>query len=203
MNSKGKIGILKLPNRGNLNSIKDALEYCDANAGFIETNDDFNKFDKIVLPGVGAFNKTIENIIDKDMKNELVVNVKNKITLGICLGMQLFAKSSDEIQLTEGLNILNCNVKKIKTKYPLPIMGYNNIKITSDNKLLKNIDESDQFYFMHSNAISSTENQIASVKYHDTEYTAAVNKDNVFGVQFHIEKSKKSGIKVINNFLNL
>ena len=203
MNSKGKIGILKLPNRGNLNSIKDALEYCDANAGFIETNDDFNKFDKIVLPGVGAFNKTIENIIDKDMKNELVVNVKNKITLGICLGMQLFAKSSDEIQLTEGLNILNCNVKKIKTKYPLPIMGYNNIKITSDNKLLKNIDESDQFYFMHSNAISSTENQIASVKYHNTEYTAAVAKDNVFGVQFHIEKSKKSGIKVINNFLNL
>ena len=203
MNSKGKIGILKLPNRGNLNSIKDALEYCDANAGFIETNDDFNKFDKIVLPGVGAFNKTIENIIDKDMKNELVVNVKNKITLGICLGMQLFAKSSDEIQLTEGLNILNCNVKKIKTKYPLPIMGYNNIKITSDNKLLKNIDESDQFYFMHSYAVSSTENQIASVKYHNTEYTAAVAKDNVFGVQFHIEKSKKSGIKVINNFLNL
>jgi len=203
MNSKGKIGILKLPNRGNLNSIKDALEYCDANAGFIETNDDFNKFDKIVLPGVGAFNKTIENIIDKDMKNELVVNVKNKITLGICLGMQLFAKSSDEIQLTEGLNILNCNVKKIKTKYPLPVIGYNNIKITSDNKLLKNIDESDQFYFMHSYAVSSTENQIASVKYHNTEYTAAVAKDNVFGVQFHIEKSKKSGIKVINNFLNL
>ena len=203
MNSKGKIGILKLPNRGNLNSIKDALEYCDANAGFIETNDDFNKFDKIVLPGVGAFNKTIENIIDKDMKNELVVNVKNKITLGICLGMQLFAKSSDEIQLTEGLNILNCNVKKIKTKYPLPVIGYNNIKITSDNKLLKNIDESDQFYFMHSYAVSSTENQIASVKYHNTEYTAAVAKDNVFGVQFHIEKCKKSGIKVINNFLNL
>jgi glutamine amidotransferase len=203
MNSKGKIGILKLPNRGNLNSIKDVLEYCDANVGFIETKDDFNEFDKIVLPGVGAFNKAIENIIDKGIKNELVINVKNKITLGICLGMQLFAKSSDEIQLTEGLNILNCNVKKIKTKYPLPIMGYNNIKITSDNKLLKNIDESDQFYFMHSNAISSTENQIASVKYHDTEYTAAVNKDNVFGVQFHIEKSKKSGIKVINNFLNL
>ena len=203
MNSKGKIGILKLPNRGNLNSIKDALEYCDANVGFIETNDDFNKFDKIVLPGVGAFNKTIENIIDKDMKNELVVNVNNKITLGICLGMQLFAKSSDEIQLTEGLNILNCNVKKIKTKYPLPVIGYNNIKITSDNKLLKNIDESDQFYFMHSYAVSSTENQIASVKYHNTEYTAAVAKDNVFGVQFHIEKSKKSGIKVINNFLNL
>jgi|TARA_B100000795_G_C22739820_1_gene414829 imidazole glycerol phosphate synthase glutamine amidotransferase subunit len=203
MNSKGKIGILKLPNRGNLNSIKDALEYCDANVGFIETNDDFNKFDKIVLPGVGAFNKTIENIIDKDMKNELVVNVNNKITLGICLGMQLFAKSSDEIQLTEGLNILNCNVKKIKTKYPLPVIGYNNIKITSDNKLLKNINESDQFYFMHSYAVSSTENQIASVKYHNTEYTAAVAKDNVFGVQFHIEKSKKSGIKVINNFLNL
>ena len=203
MNSKGKIGILKLPNRGNLNSIKDALEYCDANAGFIETNDDFNKFDKIVLPGVGAFNKAIENIIDKGIKNELVINVKNKITLGICLGMQLFAKSSDEIQLTEGLNILNCNVKKIKTKYPLPVIGYNNIKITSDNKLLKNIDESDQFYFMHSYAVSSTENQIASVKYHNTEYTAAVAKDNVFGVQFHIEKSKKSGIKVINNFLNL
>ena len=117
--------------------------------------------------------------------------------------MQLFAKSSDEIQLTEGLNILNCNVKKIKTKYPLPVIGYNNIKITSDNKLLKNIDESDQFYFMHSYAVSSTENQIASVKYHNTEYTAAVAKDNVFGVQFHIEKSKKSGIKVINNFLNL
>ena len=203
MNSKGKIGILKLPNRGNLNSIKDALEYCDANVGFIETNDDFNKFDKIVLPGVGAFNKTIENIIDKDMKNELVVNVKNKITLGICLGMQLFAKSSDEIQLTEGLNILNCNVKKIKTKYPLPVIGYNNIKITSDNKLLKNIDESDQFYFMHSYAVSSTENQIASVKYHDIEYAAAIAKDNIFGVQFHIEKSRKSGIKVINNFLNL
>ena len=117
--------------------------------------------------------------------------------------MQLFAKSSDEIQLTEGLNILNYNVKKIITKNPLPVIGYNNIKIKSDNKLLENIDENDQFYFMHSYAANSAENQIASVKYHDIEYTAAVAKDNVFGVQFHIEKSRKSGIKVINNFLNL
>ena len=117
--------------------------------------------------------------------------------------MQLFAKHSSEIQLTEGLNILNYDVEKIKTNKPLPVIGYNNIKVKSDNKLLVNIDDADKFYFMHSFAANASEDEIASTKYYDREYTAVVAKDNIFGVQFHIEKSKKSGIKIINNFLNL
>ncbi len=203
MNNKGTIGILKLPNYGNINNIKNALEYCKAKVGFIEKNDDFKKFDKIVIPGVGSFNNIIDNLIHQNMKNELVLNIKKKITLGICIGMQLFAKHSSEIQLTEGLNILNYDVEKIKTNKPLPVIGYNNIKVKSDNKLLVNIDDADKFYFMHSFAANASEDEIASTKYYDREYTAVVAKDNIFGVQFHIEKSKKSGIKIINNFLNL
>ena len=116
MNNKGNVGILKLSNSGNLNSVKNALEYCDAKVGFIQKKDDFRNFDKIILPGVGAFNKTIENITNQNMKDELIINIEKKITLGICIGMQLFSKNSDEIKLTEGLNILNSNVKKFKQK---------------------------------------------------------------------------------------
>ena len=78
MNNKGTIGILKLPNCGNINNIKNALEYCKAKVGFIEKNDDFKKFDKIVIPGVGSFNNIIDNLIHQNMKNELVLNIKKK-----------------------------------------------------------------------------------------------------------------------------
>ena len=82
-------------------------------------------------------------------------------------------------------------------------MGYNSIEIKTDNKLLKNVNSSDKFYFMHSYATNSSNYEIASAKYFDQEYSAVVAKENIFGVQFHIEKSKESGLKIINNFLNL
>lgn len=203
MNNKNKIGILKLSNFGNINNIYKALEYCDAEVGFIENRKDFSKFDKIILPGVGSFYNEIENLKKQNIKDELIYNVSKKITLGICIGMQLFADYSEEFKKTEGLGIVNCGVKKIKTNKPLPVIGYNKIHINKKIDLLKDIDENDEFYFMHSYALEFNSTISASTKYHDVEYPSVFSKENIYGVQFHIEKSKQSGIKIIKNFLKL
>ncbi len=203
MNNKNKIGILKLSNFGNIYNIYKAIEYCGAKVGFIENSKDFSKFDKIILPGVGSFYNEIENLKKQNIKDELIYNIDKKITLGICIGMQLFADYSEEFERTEGLSIVKCGVKKIKTDKTLPVIGFNKIYINNKIDLLKDIDENDEFYFMHSYALEFNPNISASTKYHDVEYPSVFSKENIYGVQFHIEKSKQSGIKIIKNFLKL
>lgn len=198
-----KIGILKLESCGNILSLKNSFEYCGASIEFIENKNDFKNIDKILIPGVGSFPEFKKNLNNKDMFEDLLANVKKKPTLGICIGMQVLGKKSEENGINEGLNIFDCNIVKIKTSKKLPIIGYNNINVLKKNDLTKNINEKDLFYFMHSYAVETSENDIANVKYYDTSYPSIIAKDHIFGVQFHIEKSKKSGLKIIQNFLKI
>ena len=167
-----------------------------------------NLVDKIVLPGQGAFAdcmKALRNI--DNMVNCLNKNVikEKKIFLGICIGMQLLASESTEHGKNKGLAWVKGRVKKLKrnTKhFKIPHMGWNSVLYSDGHPLFKNIRKEEDFYFVHSYEFVSDapENILASTKY-GNEVVAAVEKDNIVGVQFHPEKSQNAGIQFIKNFL--
>ena len=173
-----------------------------------------SKADHLVLPGVGSFpdcKKGLEDIAGLiQLLTKEVINHKKKF-LGICVGMQLMVNSSLEKQKTEGFCWLDGNFKKIRRKgldylgrdYKIPHMGWNNLQIEYNNHpILKNITESEQFYFVHSYALESKKtNQIIANTNYNQKIPAIIGKKNYIGVQFHPEKSGNSGQKFIYNWL--
>lgn len=165
--------------------------------------------DKIILPGVGHFGKAMENLQQLNLVgllNEEVLQKKKPI-LGICLGMQLMASSSDEGN-TKGLNWINATVEKFnitdQLKYKIPHTGWNQIKTLKSSKLLDRIADSSEFYFVHSYHFNCTDKSavLCSTDY-ETEFTSAVERKNIFGVQFHPEKSHDTGMQLLKNFIEL
>ena len=206
---------------GNLKSVENALRYCVRNNNLkfsIEVTDNFNsisKADHIVLPGVGSFpdcKKGLQRIdgLIEFLTNE-VINKRKKF-LGICVGMQLMAEYSSEKKRTSGFGWLNGNFKKIKIKgldyigrdYKIPHMGWNNLQIKEKNHpVLENINENEQFYFVHSYALFSRKiDEIMAYTTYDQKIPAIIGKNNFLGVQFHPEKSGNSGQKFLYNWLS-
>lgn len=165
---------------------------------------------KLILPGVGAFDKTMQQLIDSGLKSkldELVLNKKVPV-LGICVGMQILAKKSEEGTLP-GLGWIDGEVKKIDIskfthKPHLPHMGWNSIKPIVDHPVLRNIDLNTGFYFLHSYYFSCThpENILCTTEYGDVLSTG-VYSNNIYGMQFHPEKSHSNGIQLLKNFSEL
>ena len=164
---------------------------------------------KIILPGVGHFGKAMTNLRKMglvDALNESVLIKKTPI-LGICLGMQLMAKNSDEGD-AEGLGWFDAEVKKFnvsdKTKFKIPHMGWNKIKITKESPIMLGISEPSEFYFVHSFFLKTRNRSdvLNETKYEDT-FISAVSKDNIFGVQYHPEKSHDAGAQILKNFIEL
>jgi glutamine amidotransferase len=133
--------------------------------------------------------------------------VRKKPILGICVGMQLFSSYGDEDGGSEGLGWIEGKVKKINLKdksLKLPHMGWNNIQITPNSKLLNGIDNDSHFYFVHSFAFDVNEKMhISATTNYSTEIVSAIEKDNIFGTQFHPEKSQANGIKILENFVRI
>jgi glutamine amidotransferase len=166
--------------------------------------------DKLVLPGVGAFDEVMGQVNKsglRDTLDEMVLHLKKPV-IGICVGMQILAKSSDEGEL-EGLGWIDGVVKKMDTKNltfkpHLPHMGWNIAKPMRENQILKNIDIEKGFYFLHSYCFYCNNNDDILMT---TEYgeliTSAVNHNNIYGMQFHPEKSHYNGIQIFKNFSNL
>ena len=162
---------------------------------------EIKKADKIILPGVGSFDQCINRIRKiKDLTetlNEQVIT-KKKPFLGICVGMQILADYGYENQKTKGLSLINGDVKPLKNfqanlhNLKIPHMGWNNLYIHKNNNLFNDITANDQFYFVHS--------YFFDIK-HKKNIIAIVNQDNIFGFQFHPEKSGKSGLKILYNWL--
>lgn len=161
--------------------------------------------DKLFLPGVGTAKEAMKNLIDRELVEEI-----KKLTqpvLGICLGMQMLAEGSEEgfaeKTVINTLGLVDGFVEKMDVA-PLrsPHMGWNQITPKLDEPLFKDIPAGSYFYFVHSYALPVNENTIASCEY-GTPFTAAVNKDNFYGVQFHPERSGKAGAQLIKNFLEL
>ncbi len=195
---------------GNLNAIKNIYERLNIHFEFANTKEQVEKADHIILPGVGAFDETISTLQDKgfiEVLNKKVFDNKVPI-LGICVGMQMLAESSEEGTLN-GLGWIHGKVKKfdkniISGKPKIPHLGWNSIEITRNCTLFNNIDPAVGFYFVHSYYYDCTDekNVICKTQYGNV-FHSAVNRDNIYGVQFHPEKSHDNGIQLLKNFANL
>jgi len=166
--------------------------------------------DKIILPGQGSFKNCMESLLKiEDLKNilEEFVSNKSKPLLGICVGMQMFADIGFEENETKGLGWISGSVVKINNqsnKYKLPHIGWNQISINEKSKLFKNVKNNSHVYFVHSyKFVPNDKSHISSKTKYSEEIVSSVEKENLFGTQFHPEKSDLIGLKLIENFINL
>ena len=198
---------------GNISSVINSFKEVAQNKATIEVTSDLNKIkssDKIVLPGQGSFKSCVDalNKISglNDTLNEFVI-VNKKPLLGICVGLQMFADVGYEETETKGLGWISGKVSKIDNqngKFKLPHIGWNQINILKDSKIFKEVENNSHMYFVHSYEFIPTNNKVISATTdYSTKVVCSVEKENIFGTQFHPEKSDKTGLKIINNFINL
>ena len=200
-------------NSGNISSVINSFKEVAKEKVNIEVSSDLDKInssDKVILPGQGSFKNCIEALkkIDglTDNLNEFAIS-KKKPVLGICVGLQMFADIGYEETKTDGLGWISGNVSKIDNqngKYKLPHIGWNQIEIVKDSKIFKGIENKSHMYFVHSYKFTPEDKNIITAT---TEYSSnivcSVEKENIYGTQFHPEKSDKLGLKMIDNFLKL
>ena len=196
-------GIIDYGEAGNIASIKKALLACNAEVKIIYDPLHISSCKRLILPGVGAFNSAMEILSKKGWTEKIKEFSKTKPILGICLGMQILSKVGFEFGETNGLDLLNAEVKLISCKGSVPHIGFKKIYITKECKLLKNINYSDEFYFMHSYEVINYTDITALCNHSSHTFVCAVEKNNVYGVQFHPEKSRKAGITILKNFISL
>ena len=200
-------------NSGNISSVINSFKEVAKNKVNIEVTSDLNKIkssDKIVLPGQGSFKSCVDalNKINglTDSLNEFVINNKKPL-LGICVGLQMFADIGYEETETKGLGWISGKVSKIDNqggKFKLPHIGWNQINIVKDSKIFQNIENNSHMYFVHSyEFVPNEKNVISATIDYSSNIVCSVEKENIFGTQFHPEKSDKTGLKIINNFISL
>ena len=196
---------------GNIKSLSNALEHLEADVHITNKPEELKNFSTFFLPGVGSFKLAVDNLkklnLFDEIKNQVLI--KKKKILGICLGMQLLGNSSTENGFSEGLKLIDNNVNKFdeekKFSLRIPHVGFNNLSQISKNfNLFDKLSESDNFYFVHSYKMKlQSDNKVFACCNYEIEFLAAFQKENIFGVQFHPEKSQSSGLVLIGNFLKL
>jgi imidazole glycerol-phosphate synthase subunit HisH len=194
---------------GNVGSIQNMLKKVGCTSIISSNAEIISKAEKLILPGVGAFDKAMQNLNDLGLIDVIDNRVKNdKIPiLGICLGMQLLAKSSEE-GLKKGLGWIDAEVKKFnfesttENDLKIPHMGWNSLFIKSDSLLFKDLPKEHRFYFVHSYHVVCQSNGIeASSTHYGYDFISSVCSENIMGVQFHPEKSHKFGYLILKNFV--
>jgi glutamine amidotransferase len=190
---------------GNIRSIHNALVRLGCEVTTSDRAEDILLADAIILPGVGAFGEAMENISIRNIAPPLSEAVKRGTPLlGICLGMQLLADTSEEYGKNKGLSLIPGEVRRIEVTADLrlPHIGWNAIKLSQPSCLFNGIEEDDSFYFVHSyHFVGDTRNIVATTN-HGGEIVAAVQHANVLGVQFHPERSQNKGFILLNNFVS-
>jgi glutamine amidotransferase len=203
------IGIINYGS-GNVQAIANIYNRTNFQYKIIQDPEQLKTVDKLILPGVGDFDETIKVLDSSGLRNALneEVLVKKKPVLGICVGMQILSNDSEEGS-QKGLGWINGNVKKfdilkIKDKPFIPHMGWNNVEPKVNHDLFKKIDIELGFYFVHSYYFQTfSSNNILGNTFYGEEFTSAVFNDNIFGVQFHPEKSHSNGIQLLSNFARI
>ena len=200
------IGIIDY-NMGNLASVYNACHLLDAKATIIKDPNDLKNYDRIILPGVGAYKDAMQHLNDTGMYSAIHEFSKSgKPMIGICLGMQLLFQSSQEFGHTDGLGLIEGEVIKFdKTKmhedFKIPHMGWNTIQ-NKEHALFEGLNDP-YLYFVHSyHAVTKEENIIGKTTY-GYDFVSAVNKDNIYGFQPHPEKSHDNGLKILKNFMKI
>ena len=194
---------------GNLGSIQNMLTRLGIESEITSDLDRIRAADKLILPGVGAFDKAMTNLQERGMISvltELVLEEKKKF-LGICLGMQLISKRSEEGHLP-GLGWIDADTVRFKFSEEhslrIPHMGWNTVSIKKESCLFKDMYEEPRFYFVHSYHVvcHSNETVLTSTNY-GFDFTSGIENENIYGLQFHPEKSHKFGMKILRNFAEL
>jgi glutamine amidotransferase len=200
-------------NSGNISSVINSFKKVAKEKIKIEVSSDLDKIkssDKIVLPGQGSFKSCVDalNSIDGlfDTLNEFTI-INKKPLLGICVGFQMFADVGYEETETQGLGWISGEVSKIDNqngKFKLPHIGWNELNIVKTSQIFRDIKDKSHMYFVHSyEFIPKDKNVISATTDYSSSIVCSVEKENIFGTQFHPEKSDKEGLKIIDNFLNL
>lgn len=195
---------------GNLRSVQKKFQKIGANVEITNDPKKIIKAEKIVLPGVGNFYQGMLNIKHLglyDVLNESVLKKKTPI-LGICLGMQLMAKNSSEGSEINGFGWIDAEVVRFNVqnnlKFKVPHIGWNNIFIAKESNLLSNLNNESEYYFVHSFFMQCRNSKdILAKTIYENDFVSAIQKDNIYGTQFHPEKSHDNGQKLISNFVNL
>lgn len=186
-------------NAGNIRSVLFALARLGIHPHLTNDAEALRQADKVIFPGVGAANAAMESLIETGL-DQVIPTLKNPV-LGICVGLQLMCAFSEEKE-TKGMGIFPQSVKKFQSKeLKIPQMGWNTIE-NLKSPLFEGISEQSYVYYVHSYAAEVNEFSIATTNYGQT-FSAALHRDNFYGVQFHPEKSAEVGAKIIANFLNL
>lgn len=191
---------------GNVRSVCKAIDYLGHESVLTNNASEILSLDGVILPGVGAFGDCVEKLKKYDVWDVIYKVVEDKKPfLGICVGHQLLFERSFEFGEREGFGFVKGEVKKFPKEkgFKVPHMGWNNVILDKNNKLFNDIDSGSFFYFVHSYyGVALDSSQIAHTNY-IVDFTAAVNKGNIWGVQFHPEKSQKIGLRVLENFCKI
>lgn len=186
---------------GNLRSVSKAFESLGKVVTVTSDKKVIQKAEKVVLPGVGAFRDAMDCLKKTNLDSVIKeVVAEGKPFLGICLGMQLLFETSYENGKYEGLGILPGEIQKIEVPLKVPHMGWNTLSITKKQPLLEGIGENPHMYFVHSYHVQTTEEVVSSYTHYGIKIVASVQKDNVYGMQFHPEKSSAPGLQILQNF---
>ena len=192
---------------GNISAFKNVFKRLNIASSIAKSSSDLENATKLILPGVGSFDYAMSQLNLSGMRkklDELVIEKKIPV-LGICVGMQMMGKGSEE-GASEGLNWVDAQVLKfdeslLKTRVKLPHMGWNEVKPVKESILFKNINEEAIFYFLHSYYFKcKNSNHVLGVSDYGSSFSSCINFENIYGVQFHPEKSHNNGEKLLHNF---
>ena len=187
---------------GNLRSVQKAFEVLGVEAVITEDKDVIKASKGIILPGVGAFPDAMKELESKGLVDIIIEEAeKGKPILGICLGMQLLFEVGYEVEETKGLGLIKGSIDKITGNVKIPHMGWNNLEVVNECKVLEGLSSDNYAYFVHSfYATVANKENLNATTFYGTSIPAVVSNGNVIGIQFHPEKSGKVGMQILKNF---
>lgn len=189
---------------GNLKSVTNVFKKLGADVAITREKEVIRSASAVVLPGVGAFGKCIENLEKLNLLSFLRETIlEGKPYLGICLGMQILFEKSEEAPGIKGMGIIKGSVPRFRGQIKVPHMGWNSIEIVKETPILKGIASGEHFYFVHSYYCLPEEDVTATKTSYGGDFASSVLKDNIFACQFHPEKSQRIGQVLLKNFISL
>ena len=190
---------------GNLQNLKNAIDHLELQNCIVQNPDDLESCDRMLLPGVGAFSPAMENLRASGMFKKLEKKVRQGMPLlGICLGAQLLLDESSEDGRCQGLGWIPGKVRRFKHSLKVPQMGWNQVKFQQQDPIFEKLPSSSYFYFVHSYFMEpETSNMVLGTTDYDHDFASVVHRENLWGVQFHPEKSQQAGLDLLNNFCTM